>query len=55
MSDVISTLLSKAATARRLSVAGYDRVTTERLMAAATEFERRATEILAQSGLTAKH
>jgi hypothetical protein len=55
MSDAITTLLSKAATARWLSVAGYDRVTTERLMAAATEFERRAAQMLAQSDVTAKH
>jgi hypothetical protein len=55
MSDVSATLLKKAATARRLADAGYDQVTTERLKAAAVDFERQVAEIHAGSGLAAKH
>ena len=55
MTDVILTLLEKAATARRLAAAGYDKVTTERLEAAAIDFERQADAVQALDGTQAKH
>jgi len=55
MTDAIATLLAKAAKARRLAAAGYDQVTTERLKAAAADFERQAAIASALNGKLSKH